>query len=143
MINFLLVLNTRGELRLVRYYKHFELEERKQLQSEVIRLCLTRGQNQSSILDYEDYTVVFRKFSNVVFIAGITQDENELAVMGLFRHICETLNKYLGGLTEIHFVFNLDKVHMVLDEMIMNGHIAETSQARILAPLQLMTSSKK
>ncbi|XP_045180012.1 AP-4 complex subunit sigma-1-like isoform X3 [Mercenaria mercenaria] len=143
MIKYLYVVNNRGELRLVRYYKHYSAEERQQLQTDVIKLCLTRGQDQSTILDYEDYTVVFQKFSNTVFIAGITQDENELAILGLFRHICETLNKYLGSLTELHFIFNLDKVHMVLDEMILNGYIAETSQARILAPLQLLTSAKK
>lgn len=32
-------------------------------------------------------------------------------------------------------MFNLDKVHIILDEMIQNGHIAETNKNRILAPL--------
>ena len=32
----------------------------------------------------------------------------------------------------------MDKVYMILDEMILNGYIAETSTARILAPLQLL-----
>jgi len=39
-------------------------------------------------------------------------------------------------------MFNLDKVYMVLDEMIINGRIAETCQERILAPIQLMTTAK-
>lgn len=32
-------------------------------------------------------------------------------------------------------MFNLDKVHIILDEMIINGHIVETNKNRILAPL--------
>lgn len=32
-------------------------------------------------------------------------------------------------------MFNLDKVHIILDEMILNGHIMETNKSRILAPL--------
>lgn len=32
-------------------------------------------------------------------------------------------------------MFNLDKVHIILDEMIQNGHIVETNKNRILAPL--------
>ncbi len=32
-------------------------------------------------------------------------------------------------------MFNLDKVHIILDEMILNGHIVETNKNRILAPL--------
>lgn len=130
-------------MRICRYYEYHNPEERQLLQREVVRLCLATSKDQSSILDYEDYTLVFQKFGNIVFIAGISPEENELAVMELFRHICETLQKYLGNLTEQHFVFNLDKIHMVLDEMIQNGYIAETSQARILALLQLMASAKK
>lgn len=143
MIKYLLVVNTRGQIRICRFYTHYGLEERQSLQREIIKTCLAVGKDQSSIIDYEDYTIVFQKFSNIMFIAGITPEENELAVIEVFRHICETLEKYLGSLTEQHFVYNLDKVHMVLDEMIQNGHIAETSQARILALLQLMASAKK
>lgn len=32
-------------------------------------------------------------------------------------------------------MFHLDKVHIILDEMILNGHIVETNKNRILAPL--------
>lgn len=32
-------------------------------------------------------------------------------------------------------MFNLDRVHVILDEMIQNGHIVETNKSRILAPL--------
>lgn len=32
-------------------------------------------------------------------------------------------------------MFNLDRVHIILDEMIQNGHVVETNKSRILAPL--------
>lgn len=32
-------------------------------------------------------------------------------------------------------MFNLDRVHIILDEIIQNGHIVETNKSRILAPL--------
>jgi AP-4 complex subunit sigma-1 len=35
-------------------------------------------------------------------------------------------------------MFNLEKAHFILDEMVMNGHIMETNKANILAPIQLM-----
>ena len=34
-------------------------------------------------------------------------------------------------------MFNLDRVHMILDEMIMNGQIVETNKNRILAPVAI------
>ena len=35
-------------------------------------------------------------------------------------------------------MFNLEKAHMILDEMIMNGQIAETNKNRILAPVAVL-----
>ena len=40
-------------------------------------------------------------------------------------------------------MFNIDKAHMVLDEMIMNGHITETNKNRILAPVAVIEKSAK
>ena len=35
-------------------------------------------------------------------------------------------------------MFNLERVHMILDEMIMNGQILETNKNRILAPVAVL-----
>ena len=35
-------------------------------------------------------------------------------------------------------MFNMDKVHIILDEMIQNGHVVETNHSRILAPLSAL-----
>ena len=35
-------------------------------------------------------------------------------------------------------MFNLDKVHIILDEMVLNGCIVEMNRARILAPLLIL-----
>ena len=40
-------------------------------------------------------------------------------------------------------MFNLDRVYMILDEMIINGTVAQTSRERILAPIQLMDSGSE
>ena len=40
-------------------------------------------------------------------------------------------------------MLQLDKVHMILDEMIMNGHIVETNKDRILAPIAMLDKVAK
>ena len=40
-------------------------------------------------------------------------------------------------------MFNLDRVYMILDEMIINGTVAQTSKERILIPVQLLDTSEK
>ena len=37
----------------------------------------------------------------------------------------------------------MDRVHFIIDEMISNGCVSETSKNRILVPLQLIDASKK
>lgn len=35
-------------------------------------------------------------------------------------------------------IYNLEKAHIIVDEMISNGHIIETSGKKVLAPIQYM-----
>jgi hypothetical protein len=42
---------------------------------------------------------------------------------------------------ELDIMFHLEKVHFMLEEMVMNGCIVETSKQNILAPIQLMEKS--
>uniref|UniRef100_A0A8C4TSX0 AP complex mu/sigma subunit domain-containing protein n=1 Tax=Falco tinnunculus TaxID=100819 RepID=A0A8C4TSX0_FALTI len=39
------------------------------------------------------------------------------------------------NLKRFQIMFNLDRVHIILDEMVLNGCIVETNRNRILAPL--------
>ena len=39
---------------------------------------------------------------------------------------------------ELDIMFNLEKAHFILDEMVMNGCIIETNKMNVLAPVQLL-----
>jgi AP-4 complex subunit sigma-1 len=39
---------------------------------------------------------------------------------------------------ELDIMFNLEKAHFILDEMVMNGCIIETNKNNVLAPVQLL-----
>jgi len=41
-------------------------------------------------------------------------------------------------LNSVQIMFNLDKAHMIIDEMIMNGYITETNKNRALAPIVVL-----
>jgi len=45
---------------------------------------------------------------------------------------------YLNLQCELDIMFHLEKAHFMLEEMVMNGCIVETSKPNILAPIQLM-----
>ena len=50
----------------------------------------------------------------------------------------ETLDKYFESVCELDIMFNLEKAHFILDEMVMNGCIIETNKNNILAPVHLL-----
>ncbi|XP_061167538.1 AP-4 complex subunit sigma-1-like [Saccostrea echinata] len=139
MIHFLMVVSKQGKPRISRFFTR--QDNQGSTQNAVIKLCLRDG-NQEGFVNYEDIVLVYKLYVNLWFIAGVSQDENELAILELFQNLVETINVYFGKVTEVDILFNMDRVYMIIDEMIINGHIAETCRGRILVPLQLMDAAK-
>ena len=60
---------------------------------------------------------------------------NELAYLEFIHNLVETLDKYFENVCELDIMFNIEKAHFVLDEMVMNGSIYETNKATILSQI--------
>ncbi|XP_052001182.1 AP-4 complex subunit sigma-1-like [Xyrauchen texanus] len=117
MIKFLLMVNKQGETRLSKYYETVDIEKRAALEADLVRGCLSRKKEECSFVEYKDYKL------------------NELSIYELVHNFVEVLDKYFSHVCELDIMFKLDKVHIILDEMILNGHIVETNKDQILAPL--------
>ncbi|XP_056151241.1 AP-4 complex subunit sigma-1 [Lampris incognitus] len=135
MIKFLLMLNKQGQIRLSRYYQPVDISKRAVLEADVVKACLFRKKDECSFVEYKDFKLVYRQYAALYIVVGITDAENELSVYELVQNFVEVLDKYFSRVSELDIMFNLDKVHMILDEMIQNGHMVETNKNRILAPL--------
>ncbi|XP_035024718.1 AP-4 complex subunit sigma-1 [Hippoglossus stenolepis] len=135
MIKFVLMVNRQGQTRLSRYYQPVELNRRAALEADVVRCCLSRRKEQCSFVEYKDFKLVYRQYAALYIVVAVTDAENELSVFELVHNFVEVLDKYFSRVSELDIMFNLDRVHVILDEMIQNGHIVETNRSRILAPL--------
>ncbi|XP_005240952.1 AP-4 complex subunit sigma-1 isoform X2 [Falco biarmicus] len=135
MIKFFLMVNKQGQTRLSRYYEHVEINKRTMLEAEVIKKCLSRSKDQCSFIEYKDFKLVYRQYAALFIVVGINETENEMAVYELIHNFVEVLDKYFSRVSELDIMFNLDRVHIILDEMVLNGCIVETNRNRILAPL--------
>ncbi|XP_067847509.1 AP-4 complex subunit sigma-1 isoform X2 [Heptranchias perlo] len=135
MIKFFLLVNKQGQMRLCRYYEPVEIHKRTLLEADVIKNCLSRTKDQCSFVEYKDFKLVYRQYAALFVVVGIDDAENELAVYELIHNFVEVLDKYFSRVCELDIMFNLDKVHVILDEMILNGRVVETNKSRILAPL--------
>mmetsp|Transcript_61644 Transcript_61644/g.70694 ORF Transcript_61644/g.70694 Transcript_61644/m.70694 type:complete len:144 (-) Transcript_61644:2447-2878(-) len=139
MIHFVLMVNKQGQTRLAQYYKQTTVKERIQLEGELIRKCLSRTELQCSFWEYRDYRIIYRRYASLYFIIGVdNEEENELAYLEFIHTLVETMDKYFENVCELDIMFNIEKAHFIIDEMVMNGCITETSKPAILRPLHDM-----
>ncbi|KAF1784235.1 AP complex, mu/sigma subunit [Phytophthora cactorum] len=148
MIKFVLMVNKQGQTRLAQYYDFLSIQERVALEAEIIRKCLGRNESQCSFVEYRGYKVIYRRYASLFFIVGVKDDdsENELGILEFIHALVETMDKYFESVVrkdKLHvrdavIMFNLEKAHFILDEMVMNGYIVETNKISILKPIHLM-----
>ncbi len=74
--------------------------------------------------------MVYRRYASLYFIIGIDNDEdvNELSFLEFIHNLVETLDKYFENVCELDIMFNIEKAHFIIDEMIMSGYITETNK---------------
>ena len=134
------MVNKQGQTRLAQYFdSHLDARERRQLEGEIVRRCLSRGANECSFVEHREYKVMYRRYASLFFIVGVEgDDENELAILEFIHALVETLDRYFENVCELDIMFNLEKAHFILDEMVMNGCIIETNKNNILAPVHLL-----
>ena len=136
MISFILLVNKQGQTRLAQYYNYLSISERITLEGERVRKCLSRNESQCSFLEHRQYKVIYRRYASLYFIIGVEDEEvNELAYLEFIHTLVETLDKYFENVCELDIMFNLEKTHFIIEEMIMNGAIVETNKAIILGQI--------
>ena len=73
------------------------------------------------------------------FLLGLTTFigvlQNELSFLEFIHNLVETLDKYFENVCELDIMFNIEKAHFIIDEMVMSGYITETNKSNILAPV--------
>lgn len=122
-------MNKQGQTRLARYYDvDLDRRERRQLEGEIVRRCLARGVGECSFVEHREFKVVYRRYASLFFVVGATGDENELATLEFAHCAVETLDRYFGNVCELDIMMHLDKVHCMLDEMVMCGEVVETNK---------------
>ncbi|KAK6147793.1 hypothetical protein DH2020_018705 [Rehmannia glutinosa] len=131
-IRFVLMVNKQGQTRLAQYYEYLNLEERRALEGEIVRKCLARNEQQIYNKSGEGFN---HQLIHPKVEAGLP---NELAILEFIHLLVETMDRHFGNVCELDIMFHLEKAHFMLEEMVMNGCIVETSKSNILAPIQLM-----
>lgn len=76
--------------------------------------------------------IIYQHYASLYFVFAVDQQESELGILDLIQVIVDTLDKYFEIFCELDLIFHSDKVHYILDEIIMAGMILETNITDIL-----------
>ena len=146
------------------------MQERVALESEIIRKCLSRSELQCSFVEYRGFKVIYRRYASLFFIVGTKADfdvrnmtsltdtinnkgtgsdksienyENELGLLEFIHTLVETMDRWAGSICELDIMYQLEQVHFLVDEMVMNGYIVETNKSNVLRPIDLIDRESK
>lgn len=142
-IHFLLLVNKQGQTRLANYHHWIPIAERTALEGEVVRKCLQRKEHECNFVEHLKYKLIYRRYASLFFIVGVDNEENELAVLEFIHCLVETLDRFFENVCELDVMFNVEKAHFILEEMLANGNVVDTNKTTILHPVMLLEKDQK
>ncbi len=142
-IHFLLLVNKQGQTRLANYTHWIPIAERTALEGEVVRKCLQRKEQECNFVEHLQYKLIYRRYASLFFIVGVDGDENELAILEFIHCVVETLDRFFENVCELDVMFNVEKAHFILEEMLANGCVVDTNKTNVLQSVMLMEKEQK
>ncbi len=87
--------------------------------------------------------ILYRHYATLYFVFVCEQTESELGILDLIQVFVETLDKCFENVCELDLIFNSDKVHYILDEIVVGGLVLETNMGEILLAVKEMNKLEK
>uniref|UniRef100_A0A672G2V8 AP complex mu/sigma subunit domain-containing protein n=1 Tax=Salarias fasciatus TaxID=181472 RepID=A0A672G2V8_SALFA len=162
MIKAILIFNNHGKPRLIRFYQYFAEDMQQQIIRETFHLVSKRDDNVcnflegGSLIGGSDYKLIYRHYATLYFVFCVDSSESELGILDLIQvcHCCsifiiiikvfvETLDKCFENVCELDLIFHMDKVHYILQEVVMGGMVLETNMNEIVAQVEVQNRMEK
>jgi len=114
----------------------------QQIVKETFQLVSKRDDNVcnflegGSLIGGSDYKLIYRHYATLYFVFCVDSSESELGILDLIQVFVETLDKCFENVCELDLIFHVDKVHYILNELVMGGMVLETNMTEILTRIE-------
>jgi AP-3 complex subunit sigma len=75
---------------------------------------------------------IYRHYATLYFVFAVDSQESDLGILDLIQVFVEALDKCFENVCELDLIFHSEKVHFVLDEIVMGGMVLETNISNVL-----------
>ena len=139
MIKGIIIVNNHGKPRLVKFYHNVTSEETQQ--SVIRRIFQQVSTRPDSFCNYlegiipewgSNIKLIYRHYATLYFVFAVDAQESDLGILDLIQVFVEALDKCFENVCELDLIFHSDRVHYVLDEIVMGGMVLETNIHTIL-----------
>ena len=143
MIKGILIFNQSGEARVTKFYESVGYEtEQQDVLRRVYQLVGQRHDNWCNYLEAEglpgwgDGTkLIYRHYATLYFVFCVDTNESDLGILDLIQVLVEALDRVFENVCELDLIFHSDRVHYVIDEIIVGGIVIETNITAIMKSL--------
>lgn len=89
-----------------------------------------------SFIGGSDYKLIYRHYATLFFVFCVDSSESELGILDLIQVFVETLDRCFENVCELDLIFHVQKVHHILNEIVVGGMVLETNMGEILLRIQ-------
>uniref|UniRef100_A0A2K5XR28 AP complex subunit sigma n=1 Tax=Mandrillus leucophaeus TaxID=9568 RepID=A0A2K5XR28_MANLE len=100
------MVNKQGQTRLSKYYEHVDINKRTLLETEVIKRCLSRSNEQCSFTEYKDFRLIYRQYAALFIVVGVDDTETEMAIYEFIHNFVEVLDEYFSRTISLQKINN-------------------------------------
>lgn len=131
-ISFTLLLSRQGKVRLSKWYQASSQKDKSKITRELTTIILSRRAKMCNILEYKDMKIVYRRYASLFFVMGIDALDNGLLALEVIHRYVEQMDKLYGNVCELDIIFGFSKAYHILDELILDGHVVESSKREVV-----------
>jgi AP-3 complex subunit sigma len=137
MIKGVMIINNHGKPRITKFYEHLSNDKQQAMIREMYSLISKRSERVCNFLEEvgvwgKDTKLVYRVYATLYFVVIVDGSESELGILDLIHVFVEALDHIFENVCELDLIFHSDKVHYILDEIIMGGMVLETNLQDVL-----------
>ncbi|RUS14910.1 AP-1 complex subunit sigma-2-like protein [Endogone sp. FLAS-F59071] len=132
MIQYIIVFNRQGKVRLNRWFHTLTDKQKATTTHEAVLMILARKNTMASILEHNQYKLIYRRYASLHFAMAVDWTDNELNVLEIIHRYVQALDDYFGTVCELDVIYNFDKAYWILDEMIIGGELQEPSRKAVI-----------
>ncbi|KXS11032.1 clathrin coat assembly protein ap19 [Gonapodya prolifera JEL478] len=143
MINWFICFSRHGKIRLKRWFVSASQAQVAKQCNEAITLVLARKPSMCNILELREKKLIYRRYASLFFMCCVDFEDNELITLEIIHRYVQILDEHFGNVCELDIVYGMQEAFVILDEIMMNGELVESSKKAVVGAVKKMNSQEQ